>query len=230
MERLLNVAEMLDRPSRAIGKIGSWFILPLIGIIMFDVITRKIDFFRIALAEANIAWFNPNIFQDSEWHLHAILLFTSFGFGYLMNSHVRVDIFRELLVKRKQAWIELIGLTLMAIPYLLIITYFAYVFVALSFHQGEGSESMTGIGMRYIIKSVMVLGFISLLAALLSTWMRLFVFLFGDDDVRDKAAGVITVFATDDLLVDPEVLAEVFDLDESELEKLKAKKSDGGSK
>ena len=73
MERLLNVAEMFDRPSRAIGKMGSWFILPLIGIIMFDVITRKIDYFRIALAEANIAWFNPNIFQDSEWHLHAIL-------------------------------------------------------------------------------------------------------------------------------------------------------------
>ena len=195
MERLLNVAEMLDRPSRAIGKIGSWFILPLIGIIMFDVITRKIDFFRIALAEANIAWFNPNIFQDSEWHLHAILLFTSFGYGYLMNSHVRVDIFRELLVKRKQAWIEFIGLTLMAIPYLLIITYFAYTFVALSFSQGEGSESMTGIGMRYIIKSVMVIGFLSLLAALLSTWMRLFVFLFGDDDSKTKALEVISVFA-----------------------------------
>lgn len=198
MERLLNVADMFDRPSRAIGKIGSWFILPLIGIIMFDVITRKIDFFRILLAEANIAWFNPNIFQDSEWHLHAILLFTSFGYGYLMNSHVRVDIFRELLVKRKQAWIEFIGLTLMAIPYLLIITYFAYTFVALSFSQGEGSESLTGIGMRYIIKSVMVFGFLSLLAALLATWLRLFVFLFGDDDVRKKARDVIAVFAHSD--------------------------------
>ena len=195
MERLLNVADMFDRPSRAIGKIGSWFILPLIGIIMFDVITRKIDFFRIALAEANISWFNPNIFQDSEWHLHSILLFTSFGYGYLMNSHVRVDIFRELLVKRKQAWVEFIGLTVMAIPYLLIITYFAYTFVALSFSQGEGSESMTGIGMRYIIKSVMVIGFLSLLAALISTWMRLVVFLFGDDDVRKKAVSVISVFA-----------------------------------
>ncbi len=198
MERLLNVADMFDRPSRAIGKIGSWFILPLIGIIMFDVITRKIDFFRIALAEANIAWFNPNIFQDSEWHLHSILLFTSFGYGYLMNSHVRVDIFRELLVKRKQAWVEFIGLTLMAIPYLLIITYFAYTFVALSFSQGEGSESMTGIGMRYIIKSVMVIGFLSLLAALLSTWMRLFVFLFGEESIKKKALSVITVFAHSD--------------------------------
>ena len=198
MERLLKLAELFDRPSRAIGKIGSWFILPLIGIIMFDVITRKIDFFRIALAEANIYWFNPNIFQDSEWHLHAILLFTSFGFGYLMNSHVRVDIFRELLVRRKQAWVELTGLTLMAIPYLIIITYYAISFVALSYSQGEGSESLTGIGMRYIIKSVMVLGFFSLLSALIATWMRLVVFLYGDEDQRARAAQVITVFAHQD--------------------------------
>ncbi len=195
MDSLIKVADWFDRPSRAIGKIGSWFILPLIAIIMFDVITRKIDFFRIMLAEANIYWFNPNIFQDSQWHLHAILMFTSFGFGYLMNSHVRVDIFRELLAKRKQAWVEITGLTLMAIPYLLIITYFSYRFVALSFGQGEGSESLTGIGMRYIIKSVMVLGFLSLLSALLATWLRLFVFLFGNEDQKIRAADVITVFA-----------------------------------
>ena len=195
MEGLIKIADLFDRPARAVGKIGSWFILPLIGIIMFDVITRKIDFFRIMLAEANISWFNPNIFQDSEWHLHAILLFTSFGFGYLMNSHVRVDIFREQLPHRKQAWVELIGLTLMGIPYLLIITYFSYKFVALSFHQGEGSESLTGISMRYIIKSVMVLGFLSLLASLIATWLRLVAFIFGNEKAHQQAKEVITVFA-----------------------------------
>ncbi len=208
MERLLKVAVWFDRPSRAIGKIGSWFILPLIAIIMFDVITRKIDFFRIALAEADIHWFNPNIFQDSEWHLHAILLFTSFGFGYLLNAHVRVDIFRELLARRKQAWIELVGLSVLAIPYLLLITYFAINFVLLSYHQGEGSESMTGIGMRYIIKSVMVLGFFSLLSAFIATWLRIVVFLFGDEDARAKAAEVITVFASEDMVISDAVIAE----------------------
>ncbi len=198
MEGLIKVADRFDRPARAIGKFGSWFILPLVGIIMFDVITRKIDFFRIALAEANISWFNPNIFQDSEWHLHAILMFTSFGFGYLLNAHVRVDIFRERLVRRKQGWVEFIGLTVMGIPYLLIITYFAFEFVALSFSQGEGSESLTGIGMRYIIKSVMLIGFISLLCALIATWLRLYAYLFGDENVKKQAEEVITVFAHQD--------------------------------
>ena len=48
---------------------------------------------------------------------------------------------------------------------------------------------MTGIGMRYIIKSVMVIGFLSLLAALLINLDAVVrVFLFGDDDVKQKSS------------------------------------------
>ena len=169
--------------------------LPLIAVIMFDVITRKIDFIRIGMAEMNLRWLNPIIFQDLEWHLHGVILFLSFGFGYLMNAHVRVDIFRELLSHRKQAWMEMIGLAVFAIPYLLLISYFAFRFLALSIAQGEGSESLTGIGMRYIIKSFMLVGFVLLWFSFLATIMRLVAYLFGDATTQHAAEGQLAIFA-----------------------------------
>ena len=195
MEKLLQLAERFDRPTRFLGKMAGWVMLPLIAVIMFDVITRKIDFIRIGMAELNLRWLNPIIFQDLEWHLHGVILFLSFGFGYLMNAHVRVDIFREMLSHRKQAWIEFWGLFLFSVPYLTLITYFAYRFVLISYTQGEGSESLTGIGMRYIIKSFMLIGFILLWASFIATLLRLIAYLFGNATVQHAAESKLAIFA-----------------------------------
>lgn len=194
MENLLWLADKFDRPPRFFGKVAGWVMLPLIAVIMFDVITRKIDAVRIGMAEMQLHWLNPIIFQDLEWHLHGVILFLAFGFGYLMNAHVRVDIFRELLSRRKQAWIELWGLLIFGIPYLILISYFAFQFVALSYSQGEGSESLTGIGMRYIIKSFMLFGFLLLLSAFIATLLRLIAYLFGNESVQNAALGPLEVF------------------------------------
>ena len=127
MSSLLKLANYLEYLPRKIGRLAGWLILPLIFVIMFDVITRKIDFFRIGMSELSFYWLiEPIKLQDMEWHLHGVLLLCSFGLGYLMNSHVRVDIFRELLPRRKQAWIEFWGLVIMAVPYMLLISYFAW--------------------------------------------------------------------------------------------------------
>ncbi|MEL6373200.1 MAG: TRAP transporter small permease subunit [Pseudomonadota bacterium] len=188
MQGLLKLANVLDAPARFLGKVGGWMIIPLIIIIMFDVVTRKIDAFRIWMADAQLAWFNPIIFQDAEWHLHGIILLMAFGFGYLMNAHVRVDIIREMLPRRGQAWVEFWGLLLLGIPYLLVITYYGYQFVALSFAQGEGSESLTGIPARYIIKSFLLIGFALLLMSFFATLFRLIATLFGsEEDVKAAA-------------------------------------------
>ncbi len=195
MNLMLRLARILARPPRTIGQLGSWVILPLIAVIMFDVITRKIDYVRVWMAELNLAWFNPIIFQDSEWHLHAILVLLSIGYGYTMNSHVRVDILRERLSRRGQAKVELIGLLVLGIPFLMLITYFAGEFVAFSISQNEGSESLTGIPRRYLIKSFLVIGFVLILCAFIATALRLVVVLFGDEAARKIADGELQIFA-----------------------------------
>ena len=195
MNGLLNLADYLDRFPRFIGKCAGFVVLPLIAVIMFDVITRKIDFLRIGMSQLSFYWLiEPIKLQDMEWHLHAVILMLSFGFGYLNNSHVRVDIFREMLGRRGQAWIEFWGILLLAIPYLVIAIYFSAVFVKISFLQGEGSESLTGITHRYIIKSVMVIGFTFTMSAFLATFIRLCALLFGSHDNKARAAEDLNIF------------------------------------
>lgn len=186
MGGLLSVAAVLDAISRGVGKLASWLILPLIAMIMFDVITRKIHFINAWSAQITMKYgFSVSfILQDLEWHLHGALLLLTFGFGYLANAHVRVDIFREHLNRRQQAWLETIGLAFFAIPFLCLMIWFAWVMTHASWVQGEGSESQVGLGMRYIIKSFLVWGFVVALLASVATLLRCLNYLFGDFEQR----------------------------------------------
>lgn len=197
MSGILKFASKLDRLARTVGLWVGWIIIPLIFVIMFDVITRKIDVTRLYFSgfTADYGFSVSTILQDLQWHFHALLLMFSFGIGYLYNAHVRVDIFREMLSRRKQAWMELMGLIILGLPFLILMIKFSGDMVALSWSQGEGSDSMTGIPMRYIPKSFMVLGFLVVLAAVLATIFRLVAYLFGDEKSQDEAIDGLAIFS-----------------------------------
>lgn len=197
MGALLSVAGLLDRIARSIGKTVGWIMIPLILVIIFDVITRKLDFTRLLFAgyTATSGVSVSTILQDLQWHFHAVLLMMSFGFGYLANAHVRVDVFRELLPRRPQAWIEVVGLVFFGFPFVVLMIWYSFQMTELSFHQGEGSESMTGIGQRWFIKSFLLWGFIVLMMAILATLFRLLAFLFGDQDAQEEALEGLEIFA-----------------------------------
>ena len=197
---LLNFANVFDRITRSVGKAAGWIILLLIFTIMFDVVTRKIDVIRLYFADFTIeyGYSVSTILQDLEWHLHGVLLLLTFGFGYLMNAHVRVDIFRENFSRRGQAWMELCGILVLALPFMLLMLYFAWRFAAISWRQGEGSESMTGIPWRYVIKSFMFIGFGLTTMAILATFARLVVYLFGAPDAKHGAHQALAIFAHED--------------------------------
>lgn len=197
MGALLGVAGLLDRIARSIGKTVGWIMIPLILVIVFDVITRKLDFTRLLFAgyTATSGVSVSTILQDLQWHFHAVLLMMSFGFAYLANAHVRVDVFRELLPRRPQAWIEVFGLVVFGFPFLVLMIWYSFQMTELSFHQGEGSESMTGIGQRWFIKSFLLWGFIVTLMAVLATLFRLLAYLFGDADAQDEALEGLEIFA-----------------------------------
>lgn len=204
MDSALSFANSLDRLTRWIGKAAGWLMLPLIAVIVFDVVTRKIDFTRLLFSDFTMAsgYSVSTILQDLEWHFHGALLLLSFGFGYLANAHVRVDVFRELLPRRKQAWMELFALVFMALPALTVLLWYSGLLFELSWAQWEGSDSLTGIGWRWFIKFFMPLGFVFAYLAVIATLIRLIAFLFGDEHLQLKAVEGLEIFADDHAALD----------------------------
>ena len=90
---------------------------------------------------------------------------------------------------------ELIGLIVLGLPFLILMVKFSGDMVWLSWRQGEGSDSMTGIPMRYIPKSFMILGFLVLLAAVVATILRLIAYLLGNQSSQDEAIDGLAIFS-----------------------------------
>jgi len=107
---------------------------------------------------------------------------------------------------RTQAKIELFGLLFMAVPFLGLIIWKSVDMVTLSYHQGEGSESLVGIPWRYVIKSCMPIGFVLVLAAAVATLIRTLVYLYGSEENSKRAEDEIQYFT--DKTVLPKVSLE----------------------
>lgn len=168
------------------GKFSSAFILPLVFVTMWDVIMRKLGGMQYWLITNFGATFESTKIQEWEWHFHTMLFCLVLGYGFVNNRHVRVDLVREKLSGRAQAWIELIGCTFALIPYCLIVGYFGLVAVIDSYKIGEVSASLVGLGHRWAIRSVLVIGLVVAGLAGFAVWLQAVIYLFGPKEVRFK--------------------------------------------
>ncbi len=195
MPSALRLARRLRSLVDKVGRFGSWFAMPMILITVFDLGIRKTGWLQIWLIENISPYFGSTLLQELEWHSHTVLFVLVLGFGYIWNTQVRVDLIRENLNFRKKAWIEFLGLTFFMIPFLLVLTYFAYGYVIDSwstnrdaacawYECGEQSASLVGLTHRWLIKGVMVIGFVVAIIAGLAVWLEMAVALFGPQNWR----------------------------------------------
>lgn len=192
---LLKWSETLGKFTSTIGKWGTFFMIPLVAITVWDVLQRKIMKF-VGDIMLNNGWleardwmydnllallpFQSTLLQELEWHFHVAQFTLVFGYGYIYNRHVRVDLVREKLQFRKQAWIELIGVTFFMIPFCLVVTWFAIGYAVDAFHVGEQSASLVGLSNRWAIKSILVFGLIIAAMGGFAVWLQVVFALFGN--------------------------------------------------
>lgn len=186
VDLILRVSERLRAFVEFVGRWGAVFILPLVFVTMWDVFLRKIGGMQAWLVERFGQPFESTIIQELEWHFHTALFTLVLGYGLVRNRHVRVDLVREKLSFRTQAWIEFLGLTFFMIPYCLIVGYFASIFAWDSFQVMEKSASTVGLSYRFVIKSVLVFGLFMAFLAGVAVWLQTVIVLFGPKDVRFK--------------------------------------------
>lgn len=92
--------------------------------------------------------------QELEWHLFAAMFM--FGIGYTLkeDGHVRVDVFYDQMSNKTQAWVNIIGSLLFALPITLLILYYSVGYSYEAYEMGEGSADPGGLPHRWIIRSV----------------------------------------------------------------------------
>ncbi|MBI1396113.1 MAG: TRAP transporter small permease subunit [Betaproteobacteria bacterium] len=180
MERLLAVSNLIDAVLTRIATAVGWLFLVLTAIVIFDVLTRKFGFQLPGMGSTRL--------QELEWHLHTAIFCFWLGMGYIRNSHVRIDIALTAASPRTKAWVEFVCCILFALPYCLLAIYFSADFTWISLVDNEGSPSANGLPWRWIPKSFIFFGLILLLLAVVSVLMRLVVYLYGPERLRERAA------------------------------------------
>lgn len=159
----LRVESMIN----VIGNTVSWIWLLLLGVIVINVVARYL------FAEGRIE------FEEIQWHLYSAGFLVGLSYGYVSDSHVRVDFLRERMSPGLQAWVELYGTLFLLLPFIALVILASLPFVSYSFATAEVSQAPGGLPFRWIIKGFLTLGFSLLLLAVLARLSRIMSFLFG---------------------------------------------------
>lgn len=160
------LSKTVDRFIRAIGHLFSWTWVVLMGVIILNVLMRYI------LNEGRIE------FEELQWHLYALGWLVGLSYCLVADDHVRVDLLHDRLSLKTQAWVELVGIIFLLTPFLMIVLWYAIPFITYSYELSEVSEAPGGLPYRWIIKSVLFVGFALLTLATLSRFSKVISLLF----------------------------------------------------
>ncbi len=145
------VSHILQLINKTLGDFFSWSTALLVITIMLDVIMRYV-FSR------SFIWIT-----ELETYFFAITFMLAGGYAYANEKHVRVDLFYSKWSKRKKAIIDLLGTFLFLLPWCIISIHVCYKYFYASFKIGESSAQAGGLAAVYLLKLIILLGFILLL-------------------------------------------------------------------
>ena len=77
MEGLVNISEFLRMIVNRVGRAGTWLLVPLVLITMWDVVARKLVWIQIYMVANFGSFFESTLMQEMEWHLHTAVYYNS---------------------------------------------------------------------------------------------------------------------------------------------------------
>jgi TRAP-type mannitol/chloroaromatic compound transport system permease small subunit len=151
MQWLMRLAATIDALSDRVGRLTSWVSLLLVMTVFTDVVMRY-------------AFNTSFVFvQELEWHVFAFIFLIGAGYTLLCDAHVRVDIIYQRYGFKAKAWTNLLGTIFFLIPGCLVIILTSWHFAVNAWAVGEGSPDPGGIPYRFVVKSLIPIGFSLLL-------------------------------------------------------------------
>ncbi len=173
---LRELARQIDRFQDRFGRGVSWIMLLMVLVVFFDVIMRY-------------AFNKSSVFtQELEWHLFRVVYMLGAGYTMLYDEHVRVDIVYSRWSPRKKAWSDFVLYFVFFYPSAIMVMVTSWPFVRDSYKVLEGSPDPGGIPYRFLLKSVIIVGFTLLTLQAISQTIKNFFWAMGweEPEVRAK--------------------------------------------
>jgi TRAP-type mannitol/chloroaromatic compound transport system permease small subunit len=155
------LADGIDSAIDLIGRIASWLTL-ILALVMGANVLLRYGF--------SLGWIWA---QELEWHLLVPIVLIGMSYALRHGEHVRVDVLFARLSPRNRALIDFIS-ALLAIAFCAIVIWLSLKYVQQSWSLNEGSPNPGGIDHRYIVKSLIPIGFALLLVQSLAQAIRSF--------------------------------------------------------
>jgi len=161
------ISQWLDGVISVIGKGASWLWVVVTGVIIWAVIGRY------AFDHGSV------LLEEVQWHLAGIGWLLGLAYTLVVDDHVRVDVIHERLSLKAQAWVELLGLLFLLLPFLGLAVYEMVPYAVSSWEVNETSQAPAGLSHRWVLKGILAFSFALIIVAAVSRLLKVTALLFG---------------------------------------------------
>jgi TRAP-type mannitol/chloroaromatic compound transport system permease small subunit len=163
---LLKLSGLIDRMSAFVGRHLAWLVLFAVLISAANASMRKA--FNIS----------SNAYLEIQWYLFAAVFLLAAGYTLMRQEHVRIDVVSGRFSKRTQIWIDIIGIVLFLLPFVVVVIELSVPLVIKAYVSGETSSNAGGL-IRWPVFALLPAGMVLLGLQALSELIKRFAFLQG---------------------------------------------------
>jgi TRAP-type mannitol/chloroaromatic compound transport system permease small subunit len=149
---LLRVERMLRGLTRLSGGLSGLGMVLMILLVFGNMAARY-------LLGSGAVWL-----QELELYLLAFTVMTGFAYAMHHDDHVRIDVFSTYFSRVGKLWLDSLTMLLVAIPTSILILFYAWPYMAVSYVRGEGSPNAGGMPWLFLPKAMILVGFALVLA------------------------------------------------------------------
>jgi TRAP-type mannitol/chloroaromatic compound transport system permease small subunit len=142
---LLLLSRWIDRLSEFVGRWVAWLVLAAVLISAGNAIVRKA--FN----------YSSNGLLEIQWYLFAAVFLLAAGYTLLRQEHVRIDVISGRFSKRTQIWIDIVGLAVFLVPFVVVVTRLVMPLVIRAYDTGEMSSNAGGL-IRWPVFALLPIG------------------------------------------------------------------------
>lgn len=159
------VSQKLDNFILRIGKVAAWLNFFLLVVIILQISLQYI------IGRGYI------FLEELQWHLYAIAFMIAISYSQSEDNHIRLDVLSQKFSKRTKEIIEILGILVLVFPFIVIVFLHGIDFWYDSWRINESSASPMGLPCRWIIKSFIPIGMVTLVVSMISRLFKAFSYL-----------------------------------------------------